>query len=186
MCRAQELLSSALLELRQYFTLYCHTRAMSFFQVPLSCFSVLFSFIIVCAAAPAGGRGPGRARALAVWHTQTHWAVGSASGSGGPAPGRGPAIEIVIDNRLCILIYVCHTALWTSGELRRGPRFSWRRADIAGSHHRAPVSTSHMKPCVEPDGVDLQTQGLRVRAIQPPETGLMRPSKRMPPSALPG
>ena len=57
MCRAQELLSSALLELRQYFTLYCHTRAMSFFQVPLSCFSVLFSFIIVCAAAPAGGRG---------------------------------------------------------------------------------------------------------------------------------
>ena len=162
MCRAQELLSSALLELRQYFTLYCHTRAMSFFQVPLSCFSVLFSFIIVCAAAPAGGRGPGRARALAVWHT--HWAVGSASGSGGPAPGRGPAIEIVIDNRLCILIYVCHTALWTSGELRRGPRFSWRRADIAGSHHRAPASTSHMKPCVEPDGVDLQTQGLRVRA----------------------
>ena len=123
MCRAQELLSSALLELRQYFTLYCHTRAMSFFQVPLSCFSVLFSFIIVCAAAPAGGRGPGRARALAVWHTQTHWAVGSASGSGGPAPGRGPAIEIVIDNRLCILIYVCHTALWTSGELRRGPSF---------------------------------------------------------------
>ena len=146
---------------------------MSFFQVPLSCFSVLFSFIIVCAAAPAGGRGPGRARALAVWHT--HWAVGSASGSGGPAPGRGPAIEIVIDNRLCILIYVCHTALWTSGELRRGPRFSWRRADIAGSHHRAPASTSHMKPCVEPDGVDLQTQGLRVRAIQPPETGLTRP-----------
>ena len=159
----------------------CH-----FFRFHFLVFSVLFSFIIVCAAAPAGGRGPGRARALAVWHTQTHWAVGSASGSGGPAPGRGPAIEIVIDNRLCILIYVCHTALWTSGELRRGPRFSWRRADLAGSHHRAPASTSHMKPCVEPDGVDLQTQCLRVRAIQPPETGLTRPSKRMPPSALPG
>ena len=102
-------------------------------------------------------------------------------------------IEIIVSvyTNVCVCVCVCrfykHTLTRQRGVnvahthspvdvggVASGPQFS-PGAVRTGSHHRAPVSTSHMKPCVEPDGVDLQTQGLRVRAIQPPETGLTRP-----------
>ena len=62
MCRAQELLSSALLRAPAVLhSLLSHARHVIFSGSTFFFFGLVLVFIIVCAAAPAGGRGPGRA-----------------------------------------------------------------------------------------------------------------------------